>query len=60
VLSNDLWPTVCDGHLCFGGVDVVEPAGDAETPFFLYGERRLRAVHPGSSSPERPAPACRF
>jgi hypothetical protein len=59
VLSNDLWPTVCDGHLCFGGVDV-EPAGDAETLFFLYSEQRLRAVHPGSSSPERRAPACRF
>ena len=35
--------TVCDGHLCFDGVDLVDLADDRETPFFVFSERRLRA-----------------
>lgn len=34
---------VCDGHLCFDGVDLVELASARETPFFVFSERRLRA-----------------
>ena len=34
--------TVCDGHLCFDGVDLVELADTHETPFFVFSERRLR------------------
>jgi diaminopimelate decarboxylase len=39
---NDAWLTVRDGHLCFDGVDIMVAAGEAETPFYLYSERRLR------------------
>jgi len=35
--------SVCDGHLCFDGVDLVELADTRETPFFVFSERRLRA-----------------
>jgi diaminopimelate decarboxylase len=34
--------TVCDGHLCFDGADLVELAETRETPFFVFSERRLR------------------
>jgi len=34
--------TVRNGHLCFDAADIVEVAGDAETPFYLFSERRLR------------------
>ena len=40
--TNDPWLTVRDGHLCFDGVDIVEVAAGAPTPFYLYSERRLR------------------
>ena len=40
--TNDSWLTVRDGHLCFDGADIVAVAGDAETPFYLFSERRLR------------------
>jgi diaminopimelate decarboxylase len=39
---NDSWLTVRDGHLCFDGADIVAVADEAETPFYLYSERRLR------------------
>ena len=42
MLTNDPWLTVRDGHLCFDGADIVEVAGDAETPFYLFSERCLR------------------
>lgn len=40
--ANDSSLTVSDGHLCFDGADIVKVAGDAETPFYLFSERRLR------------------
>ena len=40
--TNDSWLTVRDGHLCFDGADIVAVADDAETPFYLFSERRLR------------------
>ena len=40
--TDDSWLTVCDGHLCFDGADIVELAEGLETPFYLYSERRLR------------------
>jgi len=42
VPTNDSWLTVRDGRLCFDGADIVEVAGDAETPFYLFSERCLR------------------
>jgi len=42
VATNDPWLTVRGDHLCFDGADIVEVAGDAETPFYLFSERRLR------------------
>jgi len=41
--ATDPLYTVCHGHLCFDGVDLVELAEDRETPFFVFSERRLRA-----------------
>ncbi len=41
--ATDPLYTVCDGHLCFDGVDLVDLAADRETPFFVFSERRLRA-----------------
>ena len=40
--TNDSWLTVRGGRLCFDGADIVAVAGDAETPFYLFSERRLR------------------
>jgi D-ornithine/D-lysine decarboxylase len=42
VPTDDSSLTVRNGHLCFDGADIVEVAGDAETPFYLFSERRLR------------------
>jgi D-ornithine/D-lysine decarboxylase len=42
VQTEDLLLTVRDGHLCLDGADIVEVAGDVETPFYLFSERRLR------------------
>jgi len=42
VPTHDSWVTVRDGRLCFDGADLVAVAGDAETPFCLLSERRLR------------------
>jgi diaminopimelate decarboxylase len=39
-LGGDI--TVRDGHLTLDGVDVVELAGRAPTPFFVYSPRRIR------------------
>jgi hypothetical protein len=63
--------TVCDGRLCFDGVDLVELAESRETPLFVFSERRLRAnvkalvesfrrVHAPtrSSTRARPVPTC--
>ena len=33
---------VCDGHLCFDGVDLAAAADEYATPFFVFSERRLR------------------
>jgi len=42
VPTSDSWLTVSEGHLCFDGADIVEVAASAETPFYLFSERRLR------------------
>jgi D-ornithine/D-lysine decarboxylase len=43
VQNNDPLLAVRGGHLWFDGVDLVELAARAETPFYVYSERRLRA-----------------
>jgi D-ornithine/D-lysine decarboxylase len=42
VQTGDSWLTVRNGHLCVDGADIVAIAGDADTPFYLFSERRLR------------------
>jgi len=42
VPTSDSWLSVRDGHLCLDGADIVALARDAETPFYLFSERRLR------------------
>ena len=64
--------TVCDGHLCFDGVDLVDLAADARDAVLRVqraaparqrrGRRRvvpaLPSAPPRSSTPARPAPTC--
>jgi D-ornithine/D-lysine decarboxylase len=38
----DDYLTVEDGHLCLDGADLVDLAATAETPFYVFSERRLR------------------
>lgn len=40
--ATDPLYSVCDGHLCFDGLDLVKTADAHETPFFVFSERRLR------------------
>jgi len=41
--TDDQVLAVADGHLLFDGADLVALAGQSETPFFVFSERRLRA-----------------
>jgi diaminopimelate decarboxylase len=40
--ATDPLYTVCEGHLCFDGADLVDLADRHDTPFFVFSERRIR------------------